>query len=125
MSRPPKKSESIEIRIPYPAKTAFMEACRREGRSASEVLREMIDLHGAAPEPTGRPRALKWILAGLAAIGLASAALPSLARANPEAAFQHMDRNSDGVIDRAEFAARISSPRLSGRGWVRGLIAKQ
>ena len=41
--RPPKKSESLEIRIPYPTKQAFMERCREEGVSASEVLRGLIE----------------------------------------------------------------------------------
>jgi hypothetical protein len=52
--RPPKKSETLEIRIPYPTKTAFMEKARAEGRAASEIVRERIDaylLEAAEPEP--------------------------------------------------------------------------
>ena len=45
--RPPKKSESLEIRIPYPTKQAFMAHCRAEGRSASEELRAFIERTGA------------------------------------------------------------------------------
>ena len=52
--RPPKKSETLEIRIPYPTKTAFMEKARAEGRAASEIVRERIDAYlneEAEPEP--------------------------------------------------------------------------
>lgn len=51
-ARPPKKSETLEIRIPYPTKTAFMEKARLEGRAASEIVREQIDAYlTEAPEP--------------------------------------------------------------------------
>ena len=43
--RAPKKSETLEIRIPYPTKTAFMEKARAEGRAASEIVRERIDAY--------------------------------------------------------------------------------
>ena len=52
--RPPKKSETLEIRIPYPTKTAFMEKARAEGRAASEIVRERIDAYlneEAEPQP--------------------------------------------------------------------------
>jgi predicted DNA-binding protein len=50
--RPPKKSETLEIRIPYPTKTAFMEKAKAEGRAASEIVREQIDAYlGQDPEP--------------------------------------------------------------------------
>ena len=52
--RPPKKSETLEIRIPYPTKTAFMEKAKAEGRAASEIVREQIDAYlgqETAPEP--------------------------------------------------------------------------
>jgi len=50
--RAPKKSETLEIRIPYPTKTAFMEKARAEGKAASEIVRERIDAYLAEePEP--------------------------------------------------------------------------
>ncbi|HZY68225.1 MAG TPA: hypothetical protein VFE52_06535 [Devosia sp.] len=50
--RAPKKSETLEIRIPYPTKTAFMEKARAEGRAASEIVRERIDAYlNEEPEP--------------------------------------------------------------------------
>ena len=41
--RGPKKSEPIEIRLPYAAKQAFMARCRARGVSASQALRGFID----------------------------------------------------------------------------------
>lgn len=46
--RAPKKSENLELRLPHATKHAFMAQCRREGRSASEVLRGFIDTYLAA-----------------------------------------------------------------------------
>ena len=56
--RAPKKSETLEIRIPYPTKTAFMEKARAEGRAASEIVRERIDAYlneEAEPAPEVLP----------------------------------------------------------------------
>ena len=40
--RDEKKSETLEVRLPYSQKIAFMEACRKEGITASEALRAGI-----------------------------------------------------------------------------------
>lgn len=40
--RPPKKTVSVEVRISEERKSAFLEACRRVGRPASEVIRELM-----------------------------------------------------------------------------------
>lgn len=100
----PKKSESLEIRIPYPTKQAFMARCRAEGRPASEALRGFIDqyLEGPPPRPSKRRRHL---LAGaLIAAAVGAVALPSLARPSAQTGFQRLDANGDGVITQAEFA---------------------
>ena len=70
-TRPVKKSECLEIRLPYEAKGAFMDKCRQEGRSASESLRAYIEQQIAQNPPTrGAPvrRRNGWalLLAGLA-----------------------------------------------------------
>jgi hypothetical protein len=86
--RPPKKSESLEIRIPYPAKQAFMARCRQDGTSASEALRALIDAHledepmRPRPAPIAGPgRTLLHLAAGaLIAAAAGAVALPSLAR---------------------------------------------
>ena len=96
-----KKSESLEIRIPYPTKLAFMARCRAEGRSASEALREMIEGRLA-------PRRIRWRQIGaalLAAAGMTAVAAPSLARTGLHAGFDRLDRNGDGRVTAAEFRA--------------------
>jgi len=66
-TRPPKKSETLEIRIPYPTKTAFMEKAKAEGRAASEIVREQIDAYlEQETTPEGEPEA--GTLAGKAGV---------------------------------------------------------
>jgi hypothetical protein len=98
-----KKSETIEIRLPYPTKLAFMARCRGEGRSASEVLRGFIcgELN-AAPERHARPARL--LIGALIAAAMGAVALPSLAHPTLRADFGRLDRNGDGQISAAEFA---------------------
>ena len=120
-----KKSETLEIRLPYPTKLAFMARCRDEGRSASEALRGFIDGH---IEP-GRPvhRAPQRLLAGaLIAAAVGAMALPSLAHTNQRAAFDclardraaisaadfaRLDTNHDSKVSYAEFTAACAAPR--------------
>jgi hypothetical protein len=101
MTRPPKKSETIEIRLPHPTKVAFMARCRDDGRSASEALRSFIDerIDGRAAR-----RSPHWrLLAGaLMAAAAATVALPSLAQTSEKAGFDRLDDNRDGKIDAVE-----------------------
>jgi hypothetical protein len=87
-ARPPKKSEVLEIRIPYPTKTAFMEKAHAEGRAASEIVREQIDAYlERAAEPEAQSFADKAVVlirrnlhgAGLMLAGAGSALAISLA----------------------------------------------
>ena len=105
--RPPKKSESLEIRIPYAAKQAFMARCQAEGRSASDALRSFIDQQIAPPRPaSARGRLAVGVLIA-AAVG--AIALPSLARQPAagellrRAAFAQLDANRDGVLTLEEY----------------------
>lgn len=106
MTRAPKKSETLEIRLPYQTKTAFMARCRGEGRTASDAVRGFIE-----GEVEGRPtrsRSRLWI-AVAATLGLAigAAAAPSLAQTTPDrTVFGKLDRNGDGVLSYEEFSAR-------------------
>ncbi len=106
--RPPKKSETLEVRIPYAAKTAFMDRCRRDGRSASEAVRGFIERELDAAPRRGRIRWGQAIAAALAGLAIGAAAVPSLAHplSDPRAAFERLDRNHDGVVTFAEFRAR-------------------
>jgi hypothetical protein len=90
VARPLKKSETLEIRIPYSTKTAFMARCRDDGSSASEALRKLIDQHLADEAAAARAparlavfggRRLPHLIAGaLIAAAVGAVAVPSLAR---------------------------------------------
>jgi hypothetical protein len=110
-TRQPKKSEAIEIRLSHAAKSAFMEHCRRDNRTASEAIRLFIDAQiGRDPAPRGKRlplwRTFAAIAAGMA-LGMGAAA-PSLAHATQtsRAVFDQLDRNHDGVLTYREFRSR-------------------
>ena len=107
MDRPLKKTETIEVRLPFETKQAFMARCREDGVSASEVLRgcigERLDVRRAA-EPAARRRPLQ-MAAGLAvALGVAASAAPSLAGSFERRSFDRLDRDGDGALSLAELA---------------------
>lgn len=110
--RPPKKSESLEVRLPHSTKDAFMMRARNRGRSASSLLREFIDSYLADTDPTKEKRKmLKTILKPAAVTTLAASAValylvtPIAASAAPDlkALFERLDRNRDGLLSGAEF----------------------
>lgn len=115
MKRPEKKSESLEIRLPYSQKQAFMEACRERGVTASDVLRSFIadDLERSAraQEPRSWTMTLKnnpfKTAAGIAGTTLAAATLGTGVSLADDEIFDAYDRNSDGVITYLEFAANF------------------
>jgi Ca2+-binding EF-hand superfamily protein len=124
--RPPKKSESLEIRLPHATKTAFMQMCRQRGVSASDVLRGCISVHLSASGRADRrkerimafllsPRRASLgaaaLLAALAAGGLSLAGRADAA-VDPRlaAVFGWIDADRDGRISRAEFAASLAQP---------------
>lgn len=99
--RPLKKSESLEIRIPYPTKQAFMARCRADGLSASEALRAHIERTLAPPAAPPAPR--RWIAGVLIAAAVGAMAAPALAQASILTGFDRLDSNHDGRISPAEF----------------------
>jgi hypothetical protein len=106
MARPPKKSETLEVRIPYPTKQAFMARCRDEGRSASEAVRAFIEGE-VAPPAAPRRRLLPRLAAGvLLAAAAGAVAAPTLAHPNRAAEFTRLDKNHDGVLTLEEFTGR-------------------
>ncbi len=119
-----KKSETLEVRIPHETKQAFLAACREDGTTASEVVRESVQscldkrerpdpkkestLVMTLPRPMRR-YGLRIAASGLAAVGLATfATLPGAAAPDLAAAFRKLDANSDGVLTDAEFGKRES-----------------
>lgn len=104
MTRPPKKSETLEIRLPYETKTAFMDRCRQEGVTASEILRADIEARLAPRAPAGWKR-LRAVAGAAVLLGVGASALPSLAAAVAGPSFASLDRNRDGALAFREFAA--------------------
>lgn len=110
MTRPPKKSETLEIRLSHDAKQAFMACCRAEGLSASEALRRCIEQSLAPSTARRRLQRRRWpLLAGaVAAATTAAAALPSLAHPSLRAAFDRLDLDHDNSLTLAELTQGAS-----------------
>lgn len=108
MTRPPspKKSETLEVRLPFATKERFMARCRNDGRSASEAVRGFIEDQIDGRVRSGRSRVWQVLVAATAGLALGAVAAPSLAKASGQTAFEQMDRNGDGVLTRAEYARR-------------------
>jgi hypothetical protein len=105
-ARTPKKSETLEVRLPFETKTAFMARCQDDGRTASEAVRRFIE---GELLPVRRARMRGWhaLVAAIAGLAIGAVAAPSLAQTvNGHTAFERLDRNHDGVLSPAEFAAR-------------------
>lgn len=129
-----KKSETLEVRIPYETKQAFLTACREDGTTASEVVRESVQTYLDERErpPIQEKRTLVMKLpqpvrhygpriaaGGLAAIGLATfVALPSAAAPDFKAQFNQMDANRDGVLSADEFLGTMKAGDGEGKNIV-------
>ncbi|HEY4031882.1 MAG TPA: EF-hand domain-containing protein [Caulobacteraceae bacterium] len=112
--RGPKKSETLEIRLPYAQKQAFMARCQAEGCSASAALRGFIEQTIA--EPRRPSRRWRWAAVGLAAVSLGAVAAPSLARPSLPAQFARLDVDRDGRLSLAEFERGASLQLTLGPG---------
>lgn len=113
MKRREKKSESLDIRLPYEQKREFMEATQKQGETASEALRRFITAYTEEARLTetqtpvqeirmtlARHRLKTLASATGAAIGIfAISALPSAA---DQTVFEKLDKNKDGVITAGE-----------------------
>jgi Ca2+-binding EF-hand superfamily protein len=115
-----KKSETLEVRIPFETKQAFLTACRDDGTTASEVVRDSVQTYLDGRErPTQQPnRTLimkfpqpvrrygpRIAASAIAAIGLTTfAVLPSAAAPDFQATFKKLDVNGDGVLSADEFS---------------------
>jgi Ca2+-binding EF-hand superfamily protein len=128
-----KKSETLEVRIPYETKQAFLTACREDGTTASEVVREKISSYLDERErpipqpersnvvefvknlhPTVRRYGPRVAASGVAALALATfAALPSAAAPDFQSQFKKYDLNGDGVVTLEEFTGRTGGPDAS------------
>ncbi|MEP9357194.1 EF-hand domain-containing protein [Sphingomonas sp. KR3-1] len=107
MMRAPKKSDTIEVRLPHAVKRAFMAQCQAEGRTASDVVRGFVEgrIAGAPPAPTPAPRLWLRLVAAAAMIGALGLAMPSVVTAAPDfrPGFAAVDRNHDGILTPDEY----------------------
>lgn len=105
--KPPKKSETIEVRLPHATKIAFMARCRHEGRTVSEVVRALMEGEIGAGGRAVRNRGWHALAALLAGLAVGAVAVPSLAQSPAEpgsrAAFERLDRNHDEMLSFDEF----------------------
>ncbi len=115
--RKQKKSETLEVRLDHQTKQDFIETCRENDTTASEVVRSSIDRYlkrHRRPSSTTDTRMSAMIVpfvkkkrvwaAGAGAVALASlAALPSAAGPDLKAAFERLDKDGDGVVTSQEF----------------------
>lgn len=117
--RQEKKSESIEIRLPYSQKTAFIDACREQGISASEALRTQIDFFMTQSEKPRQhdfigafnnmlERHKKKTFAGVATFATAMSLAFALPSSADNTQFKSFDRNGDGVLTAGEISANDS-----------------
>ena len=108
---PLKKNSSIEIRLPDQTKAAFIDRCQREGQTASEVVRSLIDEQLAAARGARKKARTAWriAVAGLTGVALGiGAAAPSIASSGEltRPAFEKLDRDGDGALSYEEFRTR-------------------
>ena len=105
-ARPPKKSETLEVRLPFETKTAFMARCQAEGRTASDAVRGFIDGE-LSPVRRTRMRGGQALAAAVAAgLAIGAVAAPSLAQTASHTRFAELDRDNNGVLTPGEYAAR-------------------
>ncbi len=108
-ARPEKKSETIEVRVSYSEKLAFMEACKQAGTTASHAIRGYIgDFLG--PERAMQKRSQILIAMALLVLSVVAAAAFVWTNSGPQAAttgtrvVQYFDKDGDGVITLADSA---------------------
>lgn len=110
-----KQSESLEVRLGYSSKQAFMDACRERGLTASEVVREFVETYPVKSHRPGWPvQKLKEPAMNLSAVVLLSAALGTSAilptaatadRNDPAEQFNEIDTDGDGYFNRVDLYA--------------------
>ncbi len=117
--REPKKSETLEVRLPHGVKTALMRKAQSEGRSASEIIRNSIEAY-LADRPKEKPNMLATAWKPVAVASAAAAAIiwtalaPAPLAAGPDlrAAFNTFDANKDGAVTLEEFRVGHSRDRM-------------
>jgi len=118
--RPSKKTEALEIRLSPEEKSAFLEACRKMGRSASSVIRDAMRAYanfGPMARLPGSPIMIISAFAG-AAIGAFALIQITNADAPPQERLFGMDEFAalDGDFDRRLTLDEYRQAEGSARG---------
>ncbi|WND01900.1 hypothetical protein QGN29_10085 [Temperatibacter marinus] len=101
--RPEKKSETIEVRVSHSEKSAFMEASKKAGITASESIRTHIS-HSLDEKKMNRRKRLPFFLclSGLTALLLAyylyRLPVNDKPLSNAQKVFTYFDQNKDGLL---------------------------
>lgn len=115
--KPPKKTETLEVRLPHSVKRIFMARARSRGRTASSLVREFIDSYLADTDPKSEnrrmlkrfatPAAVTSFVAGAIAL---HAVVPVAATAAPDlkSLFDQLDADGNGQLSAEEFVVRDS-----------------
>lgn len=114
--REPKKTELIEFRISHEAKSAFLDQCKRDDRSASEVIRELMQGHVGdhservqqrkewKPDMTALLKKHPISTSALCVMSLfGMSAVATTATADPAQAFAAIDTNRDSYLSLEEY----------------------
>lgn len=111
--RKEKKSESLDIRLPFEQKREFMEATRQNGETASQALRGFIADYIEKARLADNPNPVQEItmtlarhrfktIATTAAAALGVFSMTALPSAADSTAFERLDKNKDGMITEGE-----------------------
>lgn len=112
MKRQPKKSETLQVRLPHGMKRDFMQRCEDENRPASDVLRNFIEGYLAGPVQMLTSERAVMIrrtfvyptLAAAALLGAVVVLTPQSSQANSlRGDFAAMDADKDGFVALAEY----------------------
>jgi len=114
--REPKKTELIEFRISHEAKSTFLDQCKRDDRSASEVIRELMQGHVGdhservqqrkewKPDMTALLKKHPISTSALCVMSLfGMSAVATTAAADPAQAFAAIDTNRDSYLSLEEY----------------------
>ncbi|MEO1476116.1 MAG: hypothetical protein AAFS13_07000 [Pseudomonadota bacterium] len=111
--RKEKKSEMLDVRLPYGLKQSLVRACKRQGVTVSDTVRRLISEYVDAAEASDSQPAIKEIAMKIArnpikslAMTTATASAFVLFAAQPSMAeddiFASFDKNADGVLTEGE-----------------------
>ena len=117
--RPSKKTEALEIRLSPEEKSAFLDACRKMGRSASAVIRDAMRAYASFGPMARLPGSPVMIVSAFAGAALGSVVLYLFVQ-QPEAEeerfygvaeFNLLDRNGDNRLVLEEVLLAVGTAR--------------